>query len=74
MHGKVRPSLPIPTTSTLCLAHCETSKWGRRVSCYYRKVNPQTDRVHTVPGSDFRFYHRPLATLPTLTVATFAHL
>lgn len=28
MHGKVRPSLPIPTMSTHCLAHCETSMVG----------------------------------------------
>lgn len=75
MHGKLCPSLPIPTMSTHCLAHCETSMVGAGgASCYYRKVNPQTDRVHTVPGSDCRFYHRPLATPPTLTVATFAHL
>lgn len=70
MHVKASRSPPLPPPAQ-CLPPHQKKK---SLSCYYRKVNPQTDRVHTVPGSDWRFYHKPLAALPSITLATSARL
>lgn len=69
---EVCPPGPAPPPSSVW--HVLRGLKKKSLSCYYRIVNPQTDRVHTVPGSDWRFYQKPLAALLNITLATFAHL